>query len=423
MIAVRNGTRRLEQAVATHYISRRDIHKEPALSHGLHRAESLRTFLSYAFRPFFLAAAGWSAIAIALWIATLTAGLRLPTRFDPLNWHIHEMLFGFVLAAVAGFLLTAIPNWTGRRPVSGALLGSLVGLWLLARIDAMACEWVAPWLAISIDIGFPLALAVVVAGEIIAARNRRNYPIIAPVVVLGAANLLMDLSLEGFGVLGSYGWRLALAAILILVSVIGGRIVPTFTRNWLLHRRKDGLLSPTGVIDRASLGVLHAALMVWVFIPTASITGFILLAGAALNLWRLLRWRGTETRSEPLLLILHIGYGWLVLGVAALGVATLDTTFPLSAAIHALTAGAIGTMILAVMTRVTRGHTGRELTADIATNVIYGLVILAAAVRVAATLDGDARALLLASAALWISAFGLFVVRYAPLVLRPRVAQ
>lgn len=423
MIAVRNGTQRLEQAVAAHYISRRDIHEEPALSHGLHRAESLRTFLSYAFRPFFLAAAGWSAIAIALWIATLTAGLRLPTRFDPLNWHIHEMLFGFVLAAVAGFLLTAIPNWTGRRPVSGALLGSLLGLWLLARIDAMACEWVAPWLAIAIDIGFPLALAVVVAGEIIAARNRRNYPIIAPVVVLGAANLLMDLSLEGFGVLGSYGWRLALAAILILVSVIGGRIVPTFTRNWLVNRRKKSLPSPTGAIDRASLGVLHAALMVWVFLPTASITGFVLLAGAALNLWRLLRWRGTETRSEPLLLILHIGYGWLVLGVAALGVATLDTTFPLSAAIHALTAGAIGTMILAVMTRVTRGHTGRELTADIATNVIYGLVILAAAVRVAAALDGDARALLLGSAALWISAFGLFVVRYAPLVLRPRVAQ
>ena len=122
-------------------------------------------------------------------------------------------------------------------------------------------------------------------------------------------------------------------------------------------------------------------------------------------------------------MLFRSGYGWLVLGVAALGVATLDTTFPLSAAIHALTAGAIGTMILAVMTRVARGHTGRELTADIATSVIYGLVILAAAVRVAAALDGNARALLLGSAALWISAFGLFVVRYAPLALRPRVAQ
>lgn len=394
------------------------------MSHGLHRrAEGLRTFLSYGFRPFFLAAAAWSAIAIALWIATLTAGLRLPTRFDPLSWHIHEMLFGFVLAAVAGFLLTAIPNWTGRRPVSGALLGSLAGLWVLARIDAMTCEWIAPGLAIAIDIAFPLALAAVVAREIVAARNRRNYPIIAPVVVLGAANLLMDLSLEGFGVLASYGWRLALTAILILVSVIGGRIVPAFTRNWLVNRRKSGLPSPAGVIDRASLGVLHAALMVWVFLPTGTVTGFVLLAGAVLNLWRLLRWQGIATRSEPLLLILHIGYGWLVLGVAALGIANLEAGFPLSAAIHSLTAGAIGTMILAVMTRVTRGHTGRELRADIATSVIYGLVILAAAVRVAAALNGDARALLLGSAALWVGAFGLFVVRYAPLALRPRVAQ
>ena len=422
MIGVRNGTQRSAQAVAAPYISHRHSHEEAALNQGL-RAESLRTFLSYGFRPFFLAAAGWSAIAIALWIAMLSAGLRLPTRFDPLSWHIHEMLFGFVLAAVAGFLLTAIPNWTGRRPVSGALLGSLMGLWLLARIDAMACEWIAPWLAITIDIAFPLALAVVVAREIIAARNRRNYPIIAPVVVLGAANLLMDLSLEGSGVLGSYGWRLALAAILVLVSVIGGRIVPVFTRNWLVNRRKDGLPSPTGVIDRASLGVLHAALMIWAFLPTGVVTGFALLVGAGLNLWRLLRWRGIATRTEPLLLILHIGYGWLVLGVAALGVANLDTAFPSSAAIHALTAGAIGTMILAVMTRVTRGHTGRDLTADIATSVIYGLVILAAAVRVAAALDGNARALLLASAALWISAFGLFVVRYGPLALRPRAAQ
>ena len=422
MIGARNSTQRLAQAVAAQHTWHRDGHEEPALNRRL-RTESLRTFLSCGFRPFFLAAAGWSAIAITLWIATLTSGLRLPTRFDPLSWHIHEMLFGFVLAAVAGFLLTAIPNWTGRSPVSGALLGSLVGLWLLARIDAIACQWIAPWLAIAIDIAFPLALAAVIAREIIAARNRRNYPLIAPVDVLGAANLLMDLSLEGYGALGSYGWRLALAAILILVSVIGGRIVPAFTSNWLVNRRKDGLSSPTGVTDRASLGVLHAALMIWVFLPAGRPTGFALLVGAGLNLWRLLRWRGIATRAEPLLLILHMGYGWLVLGVAALGVANLDTAFPLSAAIHALTTGAIGTMILAVMTRVTRGHTGRELTADIATRVIYGLVILAAAVRVAAALDGDARALLLGSAALWIGAFGLFVVRYGPLALRPRVAQ
>ncbi len=385
-------------------------------------SDGLRTFFSYGFRPFFLAAALWSASAIALWSATLSGGLRLPTRFDPLSWHIHEMLFGFVLAAVAGFLLTAIPNWTGRRPVSGGLLGSLLGLWLLARVDILVCRWIAPWPAIALDLAFPLALAAVVAREIIAARNRRNYLIIAPVAVLGAANLLMDLGLAGFGTLG-YGWRLGLAAILILISVVGGRIVPAFTRNWLVNRRRETLPAPAGLVDRSSLGVLHAALMIWVFLPTGSGTGVALLAGAALNLWRLWRWRGAATGSEPLLLILHVGYRWLVLGVAALGIATLAPTFPLSAAIHALTAGAIGTMILAVMTRVTRGHTGRELTADLTTSVIYGLVILAAVARIAAALDGDARSLLLGSAALWVGAFGLFLIRYAPLALRPRRSQ
>ncbi len=149
-------------------------------------------------------------------------------------------------------------------------------------------------------------------------------------------------------------------------------------------------------------------------------TGVALLAAASLNLWRWLRWRGIATRSEALLAILHVGYGWLVLGIAALGLASLDIAFPLSAAIHTLTAGAIGTMILAVMTRVSRGHTGRELSADNATTVIYAVVILAAAVRIAAALLGEAReTLLLGAAALWIGAFGLFAVRYGPFLLRP----
>lgn len=387
------------------------------------RDDTLRTFLSYGFRPFFLAAGLWAAAAIGIWIAALTWGLRLPTRFDPLTWHIHEMLFGFVLAAIAGFLLTAIPNWTGRHPVRGTLLGVLAGLWVMARIDSLACAWIPAWLAIVADIAFPLGLAVIVAREIIIARNRRNMPLIAPVIVLGAANLLVDLSMEGYGTLAGYGWRAALAAILILISVVGGRIVPSFTRNWLIKRKVDSLPAAAGTVDRISLGMLHAALMIWVFLPQARLTAIALLAGAAVNLWRLLRWRGIATRSEPLLLVLHAGYCWLVAGVAALGAATLDSAFPLSAAIHALTAGAIGTMILAVMTRVTRGHTGRELSADPATSVIYVLVILAAAVRIAAALAVGARGnLLIASALLWIGAFGLFALRYGPLLIRPRVS-
>jgi uncharacterized protein involved in response to NO len=389
-----------------------------------HRADRRRIVLSYGFRPFFLASALWGATAIGLWIAMLTAGLSIPIRFDPLTWHIHEMFFGFVLAAVAGFLLTAIATWTGRQPVSGALLGTLAVLWLLGRIDSLISQWLPAWLAIAADVAFPLALTAIVAREIVGANNRRNFPIIAPVFVLTVADLLMDLGMDGFGTLSGYGWRLALAAILILISVVGGRIIPSFTRNWLLARGVTRLPGSAGVIDRVSLGILHAALMAWVFFPAAHPTGIALLAGAALNVWRLLRWRGAATRSEALLAILHVGYGWLVLGVAALGFAILDSAFPLSAAIHALTVGAIGTMILAVMTRVSRGHTGRELSADGVTTLIYALVILAAAVRIAAALAPAARVdLLLCAAALWIGAFGLFAVRYAPLLLRPRKAK
>ena len=381
------------------------------------------TVLSYGFRPFFLASALWAATAIGVWIAVLTAGVSIPTRFDPLSWHIHEMLFGFVLAAIAGFLLTATATWTGRQPVSGGLLGMLTALWLLGRIDSMISQWLPIWLAISADVAFPLAVTAIVAREIIAANNRSNLPILAPLLVLTAADLLMDLGMYGLRTLSGYGWRLALAAVLILISVIGGRIIPSFTRNWLAARGEIRLPRAAGLIDRASLGVLHAALMAWVFLPAAHPVGIALLAGAVLNLWRLLRWRGVATGSQTLLAILHVGYGWLVLGVAALGFANLDVAFPLSAAIHALTVGAIGTMILAVMTRVSRGHTGRELSADGTTTLIYALVTGAAAVRIAAATASDARDLLLGSAALWVAAFGLFAIRYAPFLLRPRTSR
>ena len=379
------------------------------------------TLLSQGFRPFFLGAALWAAAAIALWIAILFTGMLPPSGFPPLLWHIHAMLFGFVPAAVAGFLLTAIPNWTGRPPVRGALLGLLVELWVIGRIASFVSADIPPWLAIIADAAFLFALAGVIARELISSGNRRNFVLIAPVMVLAVANVMMDLTLAGYPSLAGDGWRLGLVATLILVSVIGGRIIPAFTRNWLMARKTTAVPPPPGMLDRASLGVLHAALIVWVFVPDARFTGVALLSGGALNLWRLARWRAAATRAEPLLLVLHIGYGWLTLGVTFLGLTVIEPTLPSSAAIHALTVGAIGTMILAVMTRVTRGHTGHELSADTMTTSIYLLIFLAAAARIAAEFAGQwYERLLLAAAAAWIGAFGLFVLRYAPLLLRPR---
>ena len=378
-------------------------------------------FLSQGFRPFFLAAGLWAAAALALWIVMFATGTALPSRFDPLTWHIHEMLFGFVMAAVAGFLLTAIPNWTQRLPISGLPLALLAGLWLLGRIACLVSALVPPWLAIAADLSFPVVLVGVVAREIIAGRNWRNLPVVVPVTVLGIANLLMHLEAEGVGVPSGLGWRLGLAAVIALISVVAGRIVPSFTRNWLAKHRTSDLPAVHGWTDRAALGVLHTGLLGWAFLPGFHPLGLLLLLGAMLNLWRLLRWHGGATAAEPLLLILHIGYAWLALSTALLGLSMLDADLPQSAAIHALTVGAIGTMILAVMTRVARGHTGRDLTADRATSLIYSLVTLAAITRVvAAFTTGWTMPLFIVSAGLWIAAFGVFTLCYGPMLLRPR---
>ncbi|HEX5319029.1 MAG TPA: NnrS family protein [Stellaceae bacterium] len=380
--------------------------------------------LTCGFRPFFLAAGLWSAVALALWIVMFTAGSALPSRFDPLAWHSHEMLFGFAMAAIAGFLLTAIPNWTRRPPVSGARLALLAGLWMAGRIACLFSALMPAWLPVLADLSFPTVLSGIVAYEIVAGRNGRNLPMVMPVAILGMANLLMHLEAGGAPVPAGLGWRLGLAAAIILISVVAGRIVPSFTRNWLAARGAAGLPAARGWIDRAALGVLHTGLIGWAFLPAFRPAGVILLFGAMLNLWRLLRWRGVATTAEPLLLVLHVGYGWMVLGAALLGIAMLDSHLPQSGAIHALTAGAIGTMTLAVMTRATRGHTGRALSADRATSMIFLLVTLAATTRVAAAFAPEwSLPLLIAAAGCWIAAFGAFVLCYGPMLVLPRRSE
>ena len=369
--------------------------------------------LSQGFRPFFLACGAWSILAVAVWIVMLGSGAGLPSRFDPLGWHIHEMLFGVAMAAVAGFLLTAIPNWTKRLPVRGAGLAGLAGLWLLGRVACLVSAEMPAWLSAGADLAFPVVLVAVVAREIVAGKNWRNLPMVLPVAVLGVANLLMHLQAAGFGVPAGIGWRLGLAALIILISVVGGRIIPSFTRNWLAKQGGAALPATHGLVDRAALGTLHLGLLFWVFAPEMRAVGGVLLLGAALHLWRLVRWRGLATLGEPLLVVLHVGYGWLVIGAGLLGLGILGVDVPLGAAVHALTVGAAGTMILAVMVRVTLGHTGRALVADRVSVGMFALVSLAAAVRLAAAFSLEwTMPLLQASAGLWMAAFGLFVQRY-----------
>lgn len=376
---------------------------------------------SGAFRPFFFAASVWSAVAVALWIAMFVTGWALPSRFDPLSWHIHEMLFGFVLAAIAGFMLTAIPNWTGRPPIAGIPLAGLAALWLLGRLVCAISAALPLWLAAAVELAFPVALGAIAAREIIAARNWRNLAMPAPIAALAVADLLMYLQIAGVAVPAGLGWRLGLAAIIVLISVIGGRIVPSFTRNWLMSHGTAKVPAAGGFADRAALGALHAGLIGWAFFPEARLFGAVLLLAGPLNLWRMLRWRGSMTLPEPLLAILHLGYLWVAIGAALLGASVVTVTIPAAAAIHALTAGAIGTMVLAVMTRVARGHTGRPLAADRVTRLIYLLVTFAALTRVAAGFAGPRVIdLLVASAALWVASYALYAIWYGPWLAAPR---
>jgi uncharacterized protein involved in response to NO len=370
--------------------------------------------LAAGFRPFFLAAASWAIIALVLWLGTLAGAVALPSRFDPVAWHAHEMLFGFVPAGIGGFILTAIPNWTKRAPVAGAPLAILVLLWLAGRAVCLVSEWLPAAAATAIDLFYLLALAGIVARELVAAGNRRNFFLVAPLLMLAAGNLLMHLEANGAKMPPGLGWRLGMASVLLLISIIGGRVTPAFTRNWLSARGAAHLPAQPDALDRAAIGALLLAMLLWAFLPLAWPVGLVLLAASALNFARLSRWRGLGTTEEKLLLVLHVGYAWLALGVGMLGASVLTPWVPLSAAVHALTGGAIGTMLLGVMTRAALGHTGGALHADGATIAIYVLVSVAALARVAASFGMP---LLVVAGLAWIAAFGLFLLRYGPKLL------
>jgi uncharacterized protein involved in response to NO len=345
------------------------------------------------FRPFFLAAGLWAPASLILWLAAFAGNVALPTAFDPLAWHTHELIFGFAGATVAGFLLTAIPNWTGRLPLQGPALATLFVLWVAGRAAATGSAILGAAFAAGIDLLFPATLLLAVAREIIAGRNWRNLPMLGALALLLAANALMHAQAIGIADSGASGMRLGIAILLMLVALVGGRIIPSFTRNWLVKQGESARLpSPFAILDRLALATGAIALAAWVGALPAGVTGPLLIAAGAMALLRLARWRGLRTASEPLLLILHVGHAWLAGGLLLLGASELVAGFPASAALHALTVGAIGTMTLAVMTRATLGHTGRALAAGPATTAIYALITLAAAARIGAAFAAAAAA-------------------------------
>jgi uncharacterized protein involved in response to NO len=380
-------------------------------------------FLRGGFRPFFFGAATWAVIAIALWLCSLAGGLVLPTQFDPIAWHRHEMLFGFVGAAVSGFLLTAIPNWTGRLPIAGKPLLSLFGMWAAARVAVLFSSLLGLWPAAILDVGLFVSLALLAAREVIAS-NKRNAPIVALVLLFGLADAVDYAGAAGL-VSADLGWRGAIALVIILISVIGGRIIPSFTRNWMSKQGiKRGLPTQPQSLDLLVIVSTALALLLWLGFPDNRSTGLVLLLAGAAQLLRLSRWSGVRTFADPLVAILHLGYLWIPIGLVLLGLSVAGFNIPRSGAIHALTAGAMATMILAVMSRASLGHTGRELKASPMTIASYVCVTIGAAVRVAASLGlGDYSLMLDIAGAIWGAALLIFAIAYAPVLWNARVGE
>ena len=373
--------------------------------------------LSYGFRPFFLFGSLYAGCAVAAWIWMIAEGTSLPGLFQGVAWHSHEMIFGYLAAIVAGFILTAVPNWTGSLPVRGAPLGALVLVWFAGRIAIAIVPW--PWIALLIDAAFLILLAAVLWREVVAGRNWRNAPVCVLISIFAAANILAHLGLS-FENLAGYGDRLALGVAALLIGLIGGRVVPSFTRNWMARLGVEPKPAPFGRFDQGVLIVAALALAWWVAAPTAFTTGAMLVAGGLLHLVRLARWRGDMTLREPIVAILHVGYLWLAIAFVMIGGAILfPDVIGASSSLHALGAGAIGTMTLAIMTRATLGHTGHEITANTATLAIYCLVTIGSVARVAAPyLPVDYVLAIGVGGAAWAAAFLLFSLAYGPLLLR-----
>ncbi len=371
---------------------------------------------SFGFRPFYLLGALWSALVVPLWLwSYLAGGPGMLTR----DWHVHEMLFGFLAAIVAGFLTTAVPNWTGRMPIIGAPLAQLVGLWLAGRVAMLFQASLGAAAVGVVDSLFLLVFASVLWREVLAGRNWRNLPVCGLVTALAVGNIAFHL--HGVSWASGLGERLALGVATLLIALIGGRITPSFTRNWLKAQGLAAQPAVFGLVDRAALALTGLAALAWVAFPDALASGVLLALAGLSNLVRLARWRGWATRAEPLVWILHLGYGWLALALLLLGASVLDPAIPRTAGVHALTAGAIGVMTLAVMTRSSRGHTGRQLHADAATTAIYLAINAAALARIAAPFTGAGQqGLLMTSAVLWVLAFAGFVIAYGPMLIGPR---
>jgi len=377
------------------------------------------TVFAYGFRPFFLVAGFYATIAVLIWIGFLQGYLPFDTHWPVQTWHAHEMIFGFIVSAITGFLLTAIPSWTGRRGYAGAPLVGLTLVWLLGRIVVTLSAVLPAWLVAVIDLAFLPILAFTLLPALIRSGNRRNLIFIALLVLLFAANLQFHIS-DGTA---TASFQFAINVILILVTIVGSRILPVFTASGLRQAGHDIKIRRKPLLDKSILVCVGLLIVADIYNPGPMLVATLASFTTILYCWQLSRWRGRLTVGIPILWVLHIGYAWIPIALLLKATWLLGVGIPATSWLHALTAGAFSTMILGVMSRAALGHTGRALEVVPAITLAYILLNFAALIRVFAPILMPQFWLqsMVVSALLWSTSFILFLIIYTPILCRPRI--
>lgn len=380
------------------------------------------SLFEYGFRPFFLLAGLYALFAVPLWLWVWSRGISPLRALPPMLWHGHEMLYGFVVAAIAGFLLTAVPSWTGARGFAGRPLRVLVAAWLAGRLAFLAGAFLPLWVVAVIELSFLPILAAMLAPPLLRGGNR-NTPLLAVIAVLWLLDAAFIAAMRSSdALLAQRALRLAIDFVLILVTVIGGRIVPSFSGNALRRRGEEVTIVVRAWLERLVIGLMIAIAIVDVIRPVSGLSGSLALAAALAHALRMSGWRGVRMRGEPILWVLHLAYAWLPVGFALKALELLTQAQWAMHWPHAFTMGVFGTMILAVMTRASLGHTGRPLVVHRSIALAYLLLSVGAFLRVfgSAISAFDYQWIVSAAGGLWILAFLIYTAVYAPILIGPR---
>lgn len=388
---------------------------KPIDTHETQTGSARSALWALGFRPFYLLASLFSAVSVFLWAAQFSGYLPSQYLSDPL-WHGHEMLFGYATAVIAGFLLTAVRAWTNQATPSGLPLMALAALWVGGRVLVFTP---LTMLAAVVNAAFPVAIAVAISIPLLRSRNTRNYFFVGLLVLMGLLVFAVQMALQGRIELSPrLGLQLALDMVLFIMAVMAGRVIPMFTNNGIPGTNA----TRHGLVEKIALGTVILLFVADLLQWSQSLLSMIALIGALVHGVRLLLWKPWRTLATPLVWILHAAYGWIVVYLALRGLTALDVLAG-SFATHAFTVGAIGGLTLGMMTRTARGHTGRPLKADVFEVVMFLLIQIAAIVRVFGGIVSPRLYVvsIQLSGLLWAAAFGLYAIRYWPVLTRPRL--